>query len=90
MSQEIKLNIYSIKDSVTGEFGALTFSPTDAVVLRDLSIELQYSPEKSKIKARPGDFALYKLGTFGINTGTIEPCNPDFVASLQDLIEVKV
>lgn len=66
----MELKVYSIKDTVTGNFSALTCAPLDGAIVRDLMNGLK-SNKDSELSMNAKDKDLYCLGTFDIDTGML-------------------
>ena len=66
--------VYSIFDSAAGVFTAPTIDISDASALRAFQQALANSG--SIMNFKPGDFSLYQVGTFDVETGKLESCNP--------------
>lgn len=78
------MNLYSVKDNVTGEFGPVIVMVNDATFIR--FVENDARNKSSLISMNPKDMSIYKLGTFDENTGVIVP-NVDFICNVIDLIK---
>lgn len=70
----MKVNIYSIKDEKVS-FTSLVTNRTDGAARRDFAVAIN-DPAQRSFNYSPSDFALYRVGTFDIDTGIIEPCSP--------------
>lgn len=70
----MKINIYSIKDEKVS-FTSLTTNRSDGAARRDFAIDIN-NPQMKALNYSPSDFALYRIATFDIDTGIIEPCSP--------------
>lgn len=77
--------IFSIKDTVTGEFDDPFFMKNRAEAIRALKAGVN-SPQETKISKFAGDLALYELGSFDTQIGEIE-ISIDFVCNAIDLKE---
>lgn len=66
--------IYSIFDSAAGVFTAPTIDISDASAVRGFRQAIANT--SSVMNFKPDDFALYQLGTFDVETGSIEPFVP--------------
>ena len=71
----MKLPVYSIRDVKGESFNQLTIGSNDHVMMRSLAENL-ISRRDPIMAFAPSDFVLYRVGTFDINTGVIEPVNP--------------
>lgn len=73
------VNVYSIYDEKAKYFGKLTFFANDDDAKRafgDLVVT-----EGNGVNRHPGDFKIYKLGTFDDNSGLMLSCPmPEFLA----------
>lgn len=61
----MKMNIYSVKDVVSGDFGAISILPNDQLAQRNFNVLCQ----ESKFAK---DLQLFRLGFFDNETGAIE------------------
>lgn len=82
----METKIYSIKDTVTGNYSSLTTSPIDGVVLRELSNLMKSKDKSNELFLNRADKQLYCLGTYDIDTGVIKS-EVRFVTNLIDLCE---
>lgn len=67
----MKYGIYSIRDAAASVFTAPTIDLTDESAIRGFSQAVNNSG--SAMNFCPSDFALYRIGTFDVEAGTIEP-----------------
>ena len=72
----MKLNIYSVKDTVVGEMGNPFYLNNDEMAKR--SFKNAANQEGSQIALNINDMQLYRLGTLNTVTGEIES-NVEFV-----------
>lgn len=70
----MKVNIYSIKDEKVS-FTSLVTNRSDGAARREFAIAIN-NPNQGAFNYSPSDFALYRIGTFDIDTGVIMPCSP--------------
>lgn len=84
----MKTKIYSIKDTVTGNFSSITTAPLDGVIIRDLSNILKNGEKTNELVLNANDKALYCLGEYDVDTGLITS-DVKFVMNLSELKEVK-
>ena len=77
--------IYSLKDTVTGEFDDPFFMKNRAEATRALKAAVN-SPQETKISKFAGDLCLYELGTFDTQTGEVIS-KIDFACNAIDLKE---
>lgn len=70
----MKYGIYSIRDAAAHVFTAPTIDLTDESAIRGFSQAINNSG--SAMNFCPSDFALYRIGTYNVETGSIEPANP--------------
>lgn len=70
----MKVNVYSIKDEKVS-FTSLTTNRNDASARRDFAMDVN-NPQMRMLNFSPSDFSLYRIGTFDIETGILEPCSP--------------
>lgn len=80
----METKIYSIKDTVTGNFSALTTSPIDGVVLRELTNLMETKDKNNELYLNRADKQLYCLGSYDYDTGVIKS-EVRFVTNLIDL-----
>lgn len=80
----METKIYSVKDTVTGSFSALTTSPIDGVVLRELTNLMESKDKSNELYLNRADKQLYCLGSYDFDTGVIKS-EVRFVANLIDL-----
>lgn len=66
--------VYSIYDQAAGFFTSPTLDISDASAIR--SFEQAMANPSSLMNFRPVDFAIYKVGTFDVETGLLEPFVP--------------
>lgn len=70
----MKYGIYSIRDAAASVFTAPTIDLTDESATRGFYQAVSNSD--TVMKFTPSDFALYRIGTYDVESGTIEPENP--------------
>lgn len=70
---------YSVHDSVADFFGTPFFSTNDNVAIRSFSA-LVHDPQ-SFVSRNPGDFTLYRIGTFDDKTGLFEKFDIPFMVT---------
>lgn len=70
----MKYGIYSIHDAAAHVFTAPTIDLTDESAIRGFSQAINNSG--SAMNFCPSDFALYRIGTYDVEAGSIEPANP--------------
>lgn len=75
--------IFSIKDTVTGEFDDPFFMKNRAEAIRALKAGVN-SPQETKISKFAADLALYELGLLETQTGETKS-HVDFVCNAIDL-----
>lgn len=83
----MELKVYSIKDTLTGNFSALTCAVNDGVIIRDLMNMLK-SNKDSELVINSKDKDLYCLGTFDVDTGVLTS-DVKFVGHLVDYKETE-
>lgn len=66
--------VYAIYDSAAHVFTAPTIDMSDASAVR--SFQQAIANSGSLMNFKPDDFSLYQVGTFDVETGELEPCNP--------------
>lgn len=79
----MKVGMYSIKDSLVG-FGYPFVQVSDPVAVR--SFAAVASDERGDICKKPGDYDLYRVGSFDTDSGAIIPSEPVFVARAADCV----
>lgn len=72
----MKLNIYSVKDVVSGDFSSLSTLPNDQLARRNFNVLCN----ESKFSK---DLQLFKLGSFDNETGVIDS-NVEFICGGSD------
>ncbi len=70
----MKYGIFSIFDAAAHVFTAPTIDLTDGSAIRAFSQAI--NNVGSAMNFCPSDFALYRVGTFDVEAGSIEPANP--------------
>ena len=70
----MKYGIYSIRDAAAHVFTAPTIDLTDESAIRGFSQAINNSG--SAMNFCPSDFALYRIGFFDVEAGSIEPASP--------------
>jgi len=80
----MKLKIYSIKDTVVGEYQSPIYMANDGTALRAVTNAVN-SAQENPVKENAVDKQLYCLGEFDTDTGVIES-DVRFIAKLADLI----
>lgn len=66
--------IYSIRDAVAGVFTSPTIDLTDESAIRAFSQAVNNAG--SIMNFSPSDFALYRIGTLDVESGSIDPVSP--------------
>ena len=83
----MKLNLYSLKDNVSGSFSNITINENDALAIRDVKVAINMStPNRTMVQLRPEDYTLYRLGSYESKTGVITS-EVEFVVNCIDLKE---
>ena len=70
---QLKMNIYAVKDTVRGEFGSPYLGKNDAEAIRGFEYGVN-TPSQSILYTHSKDMQLYKLGEYNIDTGEITSC----------------
>ncbi len=70
----MKYGIYSIRDSAADVFTAPTIDLNDDSAIRSFAQAVNH-PD-SLMNFSPSDFSLYRIGSFDVDDGSIEPLNP--------------
>jgi len=73
----MKLNLYSVRDTVAATFCRPFAAVNNGIALRDFDIAAR--DPASQIAKTPQDFALYLVGTFDEDTGTITHQTPELL-----------
>jgi len=82
----MKVAIYSILDNVSGAYGQPQVSQNDGTASRSIKDLMQ---RDENIRNHANDYALYRIGEFDDNTGTIVPEEkPQLVIKLGTLKEI--
>lgn len=71
------INLYSVRDVKSESFSAPFTALADGAAIRDF-YALMTTPG-SVYQMYPGDFDLFKIGTYDQSTGTITPCPATFI-----------
>lgn len=69
-------NVYAIKDSLNG-FGTLSVDSNDDVATRNFA----YAVSSGILSFAASDYSLFRIGTYNISSGHLEPCDPVFVVN---------
>ena len=80
--------LVSIKDSVAGFYRDPACVTNTDVAQRSFADTVQ-NPESPMAK-HPGDYDLYKVGTFDDADGQIKPCDPVHICNGQQVVENNV
>lgn len=80
----MKLKIYSIKDTIIGEYQSPIYMVNDGTALRAVTNAVN-STQDNPVKENAKDKQLYCLGVFDTDTGIIET-EIKFITNLSDLI----
>lgn len=70
----MKYGIYSIRDGAANVFTSPTIDLTDESAMRGFSQGINNAG--SMMNFSPSDFSLYRIGTFNVERGTIDPIYP--------------
>ena len=71
-----EFNVYAIKDSLNG-FGTLSVDSNDDVAIRNFA----YAVSSGILSFAASDYSLYRVGTYNISSGALEPFGPEFICS---------
>ena len=71
-----EFNVYAIKDTLNG-FGTISVDSNDEVAKRNFA----YACSSGLLSFAVSDYYLYRIGTYNIASGHLEPCDPVFVVS---------
>lgn len=80
------MKIYSIKDTVTGNFSAIVTAVADGVIIRDIQNALKNADKTNDLVMNSKDKDLYRLGDYDLDTGIITS-NVEFITHVNDLKE---
>lgn len=75
--------IYSLKDTISGNFGGLFLFNIDGVAIREMTTIVN-SEQVDKVIPHYEDMDLYSVGSFDVDTGVITS-EVKFVIHLKDL-----
>ena len=80
----MKLQVYSVYDLKVSAYSAPFYAPNDSVAMRSFQ-QLKRDPN-SQVFHFPGDFKLYRIGTFTDEDGFLQAeIPPAFVSNTSDL-----
>lgn len=77
--------IYSIFDSAARSYGQPMFFAAPGVMTRVIADEVNRAAEDNSLNRHTADYAVYCIGTFDHDTGTIQAQAPELVHRLIDL-----
>lgn len=83
----MKLNMYSIYDSAVNAYMRPFFCTADGQATRMLS-DVARDPSHD-IGKHPEDYALFRIGVFDEETGTVEGIDPRCVARAHELVAIQ-
>lgn len=75
MNQSI-FNVYAIKDALNG-FGTLSVDANDDVAKRNFA----FAVSSGILSFSASDYSLFRIGSYNIASGHLEPCDPVFVVN---------
>lgn len=67
--------LYALRDDASDSFLNPASFPTDEAAMRDLAMMVSSSPS-STLAFAPGDYRLFRVGSFDSSTGLITPTVP--------------
>ena len=73
----MKKCVFVVRDDLRGYVGPLTQSDNDAIAMRDFAVAIQ--ADSGVLGRRRGDFRLYCVGEFDIESGLFSPCEPRLI-----------
>lgn len=73
----MKLNLYSVRDTVAGAFCRPFAAPNNGLAIRDFDFAAR-DPE-SQISKTPQDYCLFLVGSFDEETGVITAQTPELL-----------
>lgn len=74
------VNVYAIKDTKVG-YESPFLRVNDDAAKRDFISAAKFGPEPNRFAQAPGDYELYKLGTYNQANGELES-NVEFICNL--------
>ena len=77
-------NVYTVKDIKSGLFAQPHFLPSDGVAIRSFAAACEDS--NTELNKYPSDFSLYHIGTYDIEKGHIQPCQPRQIANAAEFV----
>lgn len=82
----MKLIAFAIYDDKAACFNTPFFQPTTGLATR--SLEDLVNDSNTRVNRHPGDFKLYKIGTYNDSSGKLESdAEPTFVANASDFLK---
>lgn len=75
----MKVNLYSVRDKVAGQYNTPFAAPHDAHAIRSIKMEVNRANEQNVIYHNPADFALYRVGEYDHDTGVTTPADPELI-----------
>lgn len=79
--------LYAVRD-VKSHWLTPTMDVNDEVAIRNFAFAVQ-NPQNTSFHFAPKDFALYRVGSFDLDTGVLTPCEPQFMVEAIDAIDWK-
>ena len=73
----MKKCVYVVRDDLRGYVGPLTQADNDAIAMRDFAVAIQ--ADNGVLGRRRGDFRLYSVGEFDLESGQFVPSEPRLV-----------
>jgi len=73
------MKIYSVRDKRANEYGQPMAMPTDAHAVRSFQQEVNRTDPGNMLNQYPEDFAIYYVGYFNSETGTITESGPQLL-----------
>lgn len=69
--------VYVVRDDLRGYVGPLTQADNDAIAMRDFAVGIQ--SDNGVLGRRRGDFRLYCVGDFDLDSGVFAPSEPRLI-----------
>ena len=74
----MKKCVYVVRDDLRGYIGPLSQADNDAIAMRDFAVAIQ--SDSGLLGRRRGDFRLYCVADFDLESGVLTACEPRLVA----------
>lgn len=73
------MKIYSVRDKRANTYGQPMAMPTDAHAVRSFTQEVNRKDDSNMLNQYPEDFAIYYIGYFDTDNGTITETGPQLL-----------